>query len=304
MRRFVKIFVLIALFIFFGSIDVFASTNTFERTEENNYLVSGEDIVINDSMLSAILSTPAVDASEKVYDFANLYTDAQEKELYSLIMEYIDSYNLDFAIVTINNNSKESTAAYAQDFYDYNSFGIGNSYDGILFLIDMVNREFYMTTTGAGITMYTDDRIDKCLDEAFSYITEGEYYNATEAFIKKASWYASIGAPDRFGNEPKLKGIAKLKAMSWSSIFVFSVVATGIVIFIFISSNKSVRKANSSKYYLAKADVNVDKEIFLGRNVHSSPRFNDSSSGGSSGGGRSISSGSSGRSHGGGGRSF
>ena len=79
-----KIFNIIICLLFcfsFNVIEVFADVETFERTPENNYLVNGTDIIINDNMIPHILSTPAVDASVKVYDFANLYTENQEEIL-------------------------------------------------------------------------------------------------------------------------------------------------------------------------------------------------------------------------------
>ena len=304
MKKIFNIIICLLVCFSFNIIDVFADVETFERTPENNYLVNGTDIIISDNMIPHILSTPAVDASVKVYDFANLYTENQEELLYSKITNYIDNYDLDLAVVTINRNEKISTEAYAQDFYDYNDFGIGSSYDGVLFLIDMDKREFYMVTNGAGITMYTDVRIDKCLDVAYNYIVAGEYYNGTDAFINELDRLASIGEPDKYGREPRLTGIAKLKSMSWSSIVIFSFIATVVVMYILISNNKLARVANSSRHYMTKADVSVANEIFLGKNVHRTPRASESSSGGSSSSGRSISTGSSGRSHGGGGRKF
>lgn len=306
MKKFIGIIFCLLVCFNFNIIDVYADVETFDRTPENNYLVNGSDIKVNDDMLIHILSTPAVDASEKVYDFANLYSGIQEETLYSNIVKYIENYDLDLAVVTINNNPKTSAEAYAQDFYDYNDFGIDDSYDGVLFLIDMDNREFYMVTNGAGITMYTDARIEKCLDVAYNYIAAGDYFEGTISFIEELDKFASIGTPDEYGAEPKLTGIAKLKLMSWSTIIIFSVVATALVMYILISNNKLARQANSSRHYMTKADVSVVNEIFLGKNVHRKaiPRDTGSSSSGSSSSGRSTSIGSSGRSHGGGGRKF
>ena len=303
MKKIFNILIFLFLCFSFNIIDVFADVEIFERTPENNYLVNGSDIIIDDSMIPHILSTPAVDASIKIYDFANLYTENQEELLYSKITNYINDYDFDLAVVTIDSNEKVSTKAYAQDFYDYNDFGIGSSYDGVLFLIDMDKREFYMVTNGASINMYTDVRIDKCLDVSYNYIVAGEYYNGTMAFIDELDRLASIGEPDEYGREPKLTGIAKLKSMSWLTIVVFSVITTIVVMYILISNNKLARVANSSRHYMTKADVSVANENFLGKNVHRIPRASESSSSSSSSG-RSISSGSSGRSHGGGGRKF
>lgn len=303
MKRIIKI--LIVCFVtFLYSIPVLASTNTFERNLENNYLVHGEDIVVNDSNLSSVLSTPAVDASEKVYDFAELYTDEEEKELYLVVSKYIEKYDLDLVLVTTKDNPKESTKAYAEDFYDYNDFGVGSNYDGVLFLIDMQNREFYMLVSGSGINMYTDSRIEQSLDVAFCYIEDGNYYEGTRKFIEKISTYASFGVPGEYGQKPDPKGLAKLSLMPWSSIIIFSVIATAIVMYIFIRKNKLVRVANSSRHYLSSVDINLINEVFLGKNISRSAKSHDTSSGGGHSSGSSISHGSSGRSHSGGGRKF
>ena len=94
-------------------------------------------------------TTPTVDASEKVYDFAELRSDSEEKSIYNEITGLIDEYNLDAAVVTINYNNKSSAKSYAEDFYDYNDFGVGSTKDGLIFLIDMDNREMF-----GGITQY------------------------------------------------------------------------------------------------------------------------------------------------------
>lgn len=303
MKRFFKLFCLLFVCICFCNINVFAAVKTYDRTPENNYLVTGKDIVVDDNKIPSILSTPAVDASLKVYDFAGLYSDAAERRIYSLVANYIDKHNMDLAIVTISDNVKGNAQVYAQDFYDYNDFGIGDNFDGVIFLVDMDTREFYMSTNGAAIKMYNDNRIDNILDSITNYFVDGDYDDGTIKFIEKIEYYASVGYPSADGSEPKVPrvtGIARLKMLHWPSIFIFSIAATAFVMYILISNNKLARQANSSRHYLTKADISKRDEIFMGKNIHHTARVDSSSSGG----GSSISRGSSGRSHGGGGRKF
>ena len=96
--------------------DCFASTKTFERTSDD-YLVP-DDIVVTSSNYSNVMSTPAIDASEKVYDFADLFTTDEEEKLYNQINAYISSYSLDMAVVTIDTNNKSSAMEYADDLSD------------------------------------------------------------------------------------------------------------------------------------------------------------------------------------------
>lgn len=164
MKKF-KYLLLIVILFGFCIIPVSASTNTFTRTEDN--LLVSPDITVTSQNLDNILGTPAVDASEKVYDFAELLTPSEEEQIYNRVQKFINKTNLDLAVVTINDNNKFSAMEYADDFYDYNDFGTDSEYSGVLFLVDMDTREIYMSTTGKAISMYSDYRIDMTLDAIY-----------------------------------------------------------------------------------------------------------------------------------------
>ena len=51
-------------------------------------------------------STPVVDVNLKIYDYANLLTESEETSLYSQIQEFINTYEMDMAGVTIEENNK------------------------------------------------------------------------------------------------------------------------------------------------------------------------------------------------------
>ena len=298
-----KIIYIITILIFSLSIDVFASSNYQVRTEDNYGVPSY--IEVTDENREAVLSTPLVNSDEKIYDFADKFTDEEEAKLYGEVKKYIDGYNMDMAIVTISENNKQSAKEYAMDFYDYNTFGISDSHDGLLLVMDFDTREMYIVTTCKAINMYTDRRIDSMLDDIEVHMT-GDYYKAALTFIDSASDFASLGYPNPDGSEPKAKGINRLKQLPWSGILIFSIVSTVIIMIILICNNKLVRKATSSRQYLLKDSVKINlvKETYLGKSIHKSARVQSSSSSSSSFGGSHTSSGSSGTSHGGGGRSF
>ena len=113
-----------------------ASTRTNTRTENNNYLVQNS-VTINENTLEDIMKTPAVDATEKIYDFANLFNAEEEAQLYQRILQIVDNYGVDFVVVTTKENEFSSSAAYADSFYRYNNFGKGTGKAAIVFLINM-----------------------------------------------------------------------------------------------------------------------------------------------------------------------
>ncbi len=279
MRSFIKYFLVLVLL--FLTTNVYASTNTKVR-DENNLLVP-DKVTVTDSMKSNIMSTPAVNAEEKIYDFADLYTDSEEEELYKLATEYISKYNYDFAIVTISENNKNSYIEYADDFYDYNDFKT----DGILFLIDMQNRYVYMSTSGDAIKMYSDRRIDKATDVG-NYIGSKEYFKGTKEFINRISNYAEDGYPGKVKLTTSKKVLISLGVAS---------LITLITMIILVSKNKLVRKATTAEEYLTKKDVGITADILV--NTHTTRTKIEHDSGGSS-----THSGSSGISHGGGGHGF
>ena len=243
-----------------------------------------------------IKSVSAFDTTLKVYDYAQVLTSDEERELKKSIDLYIANHNMDMAIVTVKYHSKSDTMNYADDFYDYNGFGFGSNYDGVIFVLDFTfwhNGDIWMSTSGNAINIYTDARIDNILDAVVSKKNYG-YYEMFNTFIKESDYYASEGVPiytdSVYSEESPLP-----------SIVVTSIVVPTIIVLIFVFKNKMVKKSTTAGQYLLKDSVVINKRDARFITTHTtSVRINDSSS--SSGGGSSTHRSSSGRSHGGGGR--
>ena len=298
MRNIKSLLFLLGLFLLL-QVNVYASTNTYTRTEDN--LLVPDYITVTDENKSIILNTPAVNADEKIYDFADLYSDSEEKELYYKVMSYSDNYSLDLVIVTINKNNKGTAKEYAQDFYDYNAFGIGDDHSGVLFIIDMDTREIYMTTTGKAIETYADSDIEIALDKVYTYMSYEKYYEGTVKYIDTISFTGSSIYDDNIINKSKLEKFVEILPTS----LLISLVVTIIVMIILVGKNRLVRKAvlATDSVVQDKKEIKLVSDKFLG--VHVSKVPINTGSGGSGGrGGSSISHGSSGISHGGGGHKF
>ena len=303
-----KIYIFIMLIIFSFPIIVDASVITYERTEEN--LQIRDDIVVTDNNLDNILKTPKVNEDEKIYDFADLFTDDEEDKLYDKVNNFIDKHDMDMVIVTIDDNNKSTAKKYADDFYDYNYFGKNNSYDGLIFIIDMDTREIAISTTGSGILMYDDDRVDEILDNAYDEISMKKYYNTALSFINDSNDFANDGLPSSNDNYviDENGNIVKVKKVNWILTLISSIAIPTIVVIILISKHKGIKIATKADNYVDASKIirrpNVDTFV----NTHTTrirvPKSSGSSSGGGRIGGSSISRGSSGRSHGGGSRRF
>lgn len=139
-----------------------------------------------------------------VIDNANLMTEDEILDLNEKANALSEEYNMDIVIVTTDNAEGKSAREFADDYFDYNGFGVGENYDGALFLIDMDNREIYISTTGIAIRYFTDQRIDSILDQSYdSGLSGGDYYGAALGFLDGAEYYLQRGVPSDQYNEPE-----------------------------------------------------------------------------------------------------
>lgn len=254
---------------------------------------------------------PVVDTSKKVYDFGDYLTDDEETRLREKINDYIEKYNMDLVFVIIKNNpygvNDYYTQVYSQDFYDYNGFGVGNTKDGTIVLIDMDNRYPYITVTGQAILVYDDQRISWIHDDAYDYLKTESFYDAFDKYLSGLSNYANKGIPDSnkyyciddFGEYYKCKEAPK--SVNWLISLGVGLVGTLIIVLIHLSKYKGIKLASNANYYLTYSNLTNSKDNFLTTFTSRVKINRDSGSGGSHGGGSSISHGSSGTSHGGGG---
>ncbi len=292
-----KIFVLfISLFLLV--LPVYASTNTYSRTTAD--LKVPKKIKYKSSMEHNVLLTPSVNANEKIYDFAELLTEEEEKQLYDKVKEFIANTNLDLAIVTINTNVKDSTQEYADDFYDYNDFSI----DGLAFVIDMQNRIFYISTAGKAMLYYNDYRVEYILSALDQEMYNHEYFNACNTLISQLTEYYNHGFSDN-ADKYVVIGTQIYRKTPYLLLSIIAVVSATIGTLILALRNKKIKLAtNSNDYFDNKSfEITKDTKEFISSNtsrVYIPPA--DSGGGGSSGGG--FHSGSSGASHGGGGHRF
>lgn len=249
-----------------------------------------------------ISSVKAFDNTIKVYDYASKLTMDEETNLRENINKFIDTYNMDMVIVTVNYHTKSSTMAYADDFYDYNDFGIGNTKDGLIFVLDFYKSEFYISTTGEAIRVYDDYRINKMLDNIEVY--KGNYYKMCEAFIKSASNYAKNGIPDsNTGTEIDDNGdLVSVKHFPIFKVLLIDVVITSIIMIILINKHKMIKKSVNANYYIDKDSLKINQRSDKFVSTHTTSTMINTQSSSSHSSGSSTHHSSSGRSHGGGGR--
>ena len=193
-----KIYLLL-LITFIIPIKIYASTNTENREDLDDYGVNKWKVT--DELKEEILNTKKVDASEKIYDFANILEDEEEKKLYEKIKSFVNKYKTDLVILTDNEeyDTEKENERYAQNFYDYNDFGIDDqNYSGIIIYINNYKDETYYNVflSGNAQLYFDSQREEKILDDLFSDINNEYYFTGLTKFINYCDKYYSEGKPE------------------------------------------------------------------------------------------------------------
>ena len=223
----------------------------------------------------------------------------------TLVKDRLDSTSellgFDIVIVTVYSTQGKTPARYADDYYDEHGYGYGEDYDGILLLISMEERDWYISTCGYGIEAFTDTGIDFIGEEMLYYLSDGMYYDAFLTYIDYCRMFveqARLGSPYDHGNMPRLPFDALQSLLICLIIgFIAALITTSLM----KSKLKSVRASLKADEYVRSGSLNIynSRDLFLYRTLRRRPRPKDNSSGGSS-----THTSSSGRSHGGGGGKF
>lgn len=242
---------------------------------------------------------------ERVFDRADVLTDAEEEKLRKLIAKRERQTGCDIVLVTLNESLQEYAyehqeyvaadryvMVYADNFYDEHLFGYDKPQgDGVL-LLDNLYREddgwaySWLTTTGRAEGKYSGSMIDHLLEKSYRWSKLSPYLGY-KAYI------------NQFYHDMNGFGLISIN---------FSVpVILGLSLFLtvfFVVGNlgsEAGKKTTTAKTYVkdGKVKVNHREDRFI-RKAVVQHRIQSSSGGGSGGGGgHHVSSG--GVSHGGGG---
>lgn len=137
----------------------------------------------------------------RVIDDADLLTDREELLLEEAIEKIIKNQSFDVVLHTTTETDGKELNDYSNDIYDSNGYGVGEEADGIIFVLDIANREYFTSTCGRGIDALPDEFFN---DETRSvnavvrpYLAKGNTYAGFEAFLGILS--ADIQFYDTYG---------------------------------------------------------------------------------------------------------
>ncbi len=250
----------------------------------------------------------AAEDMPRLVDMADLLSQDEEADLLGMLDEVSERQQVDLVVVTVDSTQGQEVMAYADDFYDYNGYGFGEERDGILLLISMEERDWWISTTGYGITAVTDAGREYMSERFITDLSEGDYGAAFTSFASLCDAFitqARTGEPYDVDNLPKEPFEAGINLVLCFGIgFIIALVATGIM----RSQLKTVHRRSEADNYIADNGMQLTRksDLFLYRQIDRRKKAenNNTTTPSSSGGGSSTHTSSSGTTHGGGGGKF
>ncbi len=234
----------------------------------------------------------------RLVDNANLLTDSQYDKLLNKLDEISERQAFDVVVITVDSIEGYTATEFADDVFDYNGFGMGEGYDGILLLISMGERDWAISTHGFGIPAFTDAGQRYMVDNFRPLLSEGDFDGAFNKFADLSDEFitkAKKGDPYDSGNMPKKPPSPLLIPISLLVGAIVSFVITGSM----KAKLKTVGMQWGASSYISPGSLNLfgSRDLFLYDTVTKVARPKESSS--SSSRGSSTHTSSSGRSHGG-----
>ena len=247
---------------------------------------------------------------DRLVDQADLLTPEEETALRAKLDSISEELQFDVVLVTAEQIGSRTPMEFADDYFDYNGFGYGDTHDGCAFLISMAERDWWISTCGFGITALSDDYFMDIVrySKVISKLKDGDYnasFNAYADMVNDFVREAQEGEP--YSSEHRYQDL-KNKVIGICISLVIGLIVGGIVTaavrYNYVASVQT--QGEAAAYMVGKLNITRRDDHFRSSTVDRTERKTESSSSSSSGssssGGTHTSS--SGYTHGGGGGKF
>lgn len=260
-----------------------AFTNYLQTTYKYLRVISEPNSKDVSNVLADAVKQPAATGTKQyIFDDAKLLNSHEFEELQVLAKQYSAERETDMIIYTINSPNAYDVKKMTQDFYD--EFGPG--YDkrhgnAVILMVDMTHREVYLAGFYKGKEYLDDDRLDQIREKLTPHLTEKDYKQAFQTYLKTAHKYMGF----RPGINPE-----NLLLNVWVQLGAALVIGAGIVTLLVYRSGGRVT-VDARTYEDPNSDGLVDYEDYYIRTTTTRTKVSSSSSSSSGGGGGTTSGG-------------
>lgn len=132
-----------------------------------------------------------------VVDEAGALNSRSFAELTKYAESVSNHYGCDVAVVFVPDTNGQDIMDFADDYFDYNGYGAGSDDSGIMLVVALESREYWITTHATAIKVFTDARIEKVQDRIEPYLVNNEWADAADQFISGCEEFLELGIPGK-----------------------------------------------------------------------------------------------------------
>lgn len=174
------------------------------------------------------------DTTIKIYDYAQVLNEKEERDLKKNVDKYIEKYNIDMVIVTVKHYNQNTLDEYMNLFYNTNKF----NESGIMFTLDYKKDDIEIKTFGLANDLYSQNELNKIISKVDKKESNKDKIST---FIKYSNKYIDEYDDDSFDNE-------FLISIDWIGITIVSGVLSTLIVLIGLEKTRTKKdnKRNSS----------------------------------------------------------
>ncbi len=207
--------------------------------------------------VSSVKAERVFDTTIKIYDYAQILNDKEEKDLKKSVDKYIKKYNIDMVLVTVKHYNQNTLEEYMELFYNTNKFGIGDNKDGIMFTMDLKNDDIGIKTFGITNDLYSENELNKILTKVNK---KDNTKDKLSTFIKYSNKYIDEYDSDTFDDEV-------LISINWIGITIISFILSTLVVFIGLLKSKNKSSKKRSDNCVKSLIITVKEDSFITTNT-------------------------------------
>lgn len=230
-----------------------------------------------------------------ILDKAGYLTGEQKAELSQRLEKIREKYSFDVAFVSEKSLSAVDAQSSADDIYDYNGYGYGEDYDGILFYIAAAERKYHFSVCGSGEVIFNENGLKYLEKKIVPSLKEDDFYTAVKIYADCTEKLLEMAAEGKPFN--KSQHSTKYILCVIAGACILPLLLAYFMMYKKLAEMKTAVKEDNAANYIKPGSMNLDfsRDIFLYSTVTKTEREKSDSGSHTS---------SSGRSHGGRGGSF
>lgn len=241
---------------------------------------------------------PVTAAPARLTDNASLLTEEEHETVAALLDAVSARCGADIVVVTTDSLDGKTPRDFADDFFDQNGFGTGEERSGVLLMVCMSTRDWYISTSGTGMTAVTAAGREYIAKQFLGDLGGGFYADAFTTFANECDDLferAAQGDPyDNTGTDTVTDGtsddydddfvfdgtaVAINLLIALVIAFVIALIVTGVM----RAKLKTVRRQAAADSYVKAGSLNITEssDLFLYSHLDRRERPKDDDHGGS-----------------------